>query len=298
FPDNRPVEHFCRSNFSRGIVTFHTDYVFRTDPGWDIVATGPHNHPKPNAFPLTGIVESDWLPYPFTMNWQIMSKGRVVFEQDEPFCFIYPVMKQALADCEPEIRRMADEPELQRQHDAFKTSRDEFMKRIYAGDEAAIRQAWQRHYFVGRHPDGTAVEGHLNKLRLKEPVDRRGEPKRNPPKRRDPRWADDSILNYIELEQTEANRAGRARIDAEGRLADSRRTYHVASERDAAGHDFLYVENFISAEECALLRFAFDKLRDRVFTSDTMDPYWNGRFIWLKDILAAYPHAGRLMIER
>src|SRR6185436_7057981 len=45
-------------------------------------------------------------------------------------------------------------------------------------------------------------------------------------------------------------------------------------------------------------RFAFGKLQDRIFSSDTIDPYWNGRFVWLKDVLAAYPHAGRLMIER
>jgi hypothetical protein len=174
-PGDRPVDHFCRSNFTRGVVTFHTDYVFRTEPGWDLIATGPINQPKDNAYPLTGVIETDWLPYPFTMNWQILRPGRVVFEEDEPYCCVFPVAKQALANVEPEIRSLADDPSLMGQHEAFKSSRDAFMKRMQAGDRTAVRQGWQRHYFVGRHPDGATIEGHTNKLRLKEPVDRRGE---------------------------------------------------------------------------------------------------------------------------
>ena len=154
----RPVEHFCRSNFSRGIVTLHVDYIFRTEPGWDLLATGPFNAPKENAYPLTGIMEADWLPYPFTMNWQILRPGRVRFEEGEPICSIFPIPKQALLDCEPEIRRLSEDLELSRQHQSFRESRDEFMKRFQAGDSETIRQAWQRHYFLGRHPDGTSVD--------------------------------------------------------------------------------------------------------------------------------------------
>ena len=62
-----PVEHFCRSNFSRGIITFHLDYLIETEPDWWLLATGPFNDPKPGASPLAGIIESNWLPYPFTM---------------------------------------------------------------------------------------------------------------------------------------------------------------------------------------------------------------------------------------
>jgi hypothetical protein len=166
----RPTEYFCRSNFTRGIITFHLDYLFRTDPEWDLLATGSFNHPKDNAYPLTGIIESSWLPYPFTMNWQILQPGSVVFEEDEPFCFIFPIKKQALLDCQPEVRLLSEDAELTRQHNAFRNSREEFMKLFQAGDPATLQQAWQRHYFVGRHPDGTQADEHLNKLRLKEPA--------------------------------------------------------------------------------------------------------------------------------
>ncbi len=301
-PGNRPLDHFCRSNFTRGIVTFHTDYIFRTEPAWDLIATGPVNRPKDNAYAMTGVIETDWLPYPFTMNWQILRPGTVVFEEDEPYCCIFPVPKQALTEVEPEIRNLADDPELESQHEAFKNSRDAFMKQMRSGDVSAIRQGWQRHYFVGRHPDGAEIDGHTNKLRLQEPVDRRGEGRvaqtQARPKRRDPRWADDSLLNFLDAGQTEANAAGRARVDENGVLTPTPRTVRVSGAADAAGRDFLYVEDFFSPAECAFLRMVFGKLKDRKFTSDKIDPYWNGRFVWLKNILAAYPEAGRLMIER
>jgi hypothetical protein len=302
-PGNRPLEHFCRSNFSRGIATIHTDYLFVTEPGWDLVATGPVNDPKDNAYPLTGIMESDWLPYPFTMNWQIMRPGRVRFEEDEPFCFVFPVPKQALLDCEVEIHRLSDNAELSRQHDLFRNSRDEFMKRLQAGDQAAAKQAWQRYYFTGQHPDGKRAEGHINKLRLSEPVDRRKPLKTSSYKsftvqqRRVP-WEAGSALDGIRPGQSEENRKGRARLDEAGRLTDDSGTYRVNSARDAEDCDFLCVENFMTPVECARLRDGFEALKERVFTSDDIDPYWNSRFLWLADILSADPEAGRLLIEK
>ena len=172
-PGGVAVDHFCRSNFSRGIITFHLDYVIETEPGWGILATGPFNDPKPTASPLSGVVESDWLPYPFTMNWQLTEPGFTRFEEGEPFCFFLPVPRRVLPNTELEIHRMADDPELQARHDQFRLARDDFMRRVRAGDQAAIKEAWQRHYFVGRHPDGVLGSEHLNKLRLKEPTDKR-----------------------------------------------------------------------------------------------------------------------------
>ena len=172
-PDGRPLSDFCRSHFSNGIVTFHTDYIFRTEDGWDLLASGPFNAPKQDIYPLTGIIESSWLPYPFTMNWQFTRPGRIVFEKDEPFCLVFPVAKQAVADCRPEIRDLAEDPELVCRHSAFAASRNEFMKRFYANDHEALKNPWLKHYFWGRHPDGTVVADHRNKLRAAAPVDRR-----------------------------------------------------------------------------------------------------------------------------
>jgi hypothetical protein len=173
-PQGRPVETFCQSNFSRGIATMQVDYLFQTSPGWDLWAGGPANSPKENAYPLTGIIETAWLPYPFTMNWQIMRPGKVIFEQDEPICSIYPVQKSALLACEPVIRRLSENPELAKQAAEFRTERNNFIARLKANDPEAHKQAWMKRYFSGELGDGTRAGGdHLTKLRLKEPVDRR-----------------------------------------------------------------------------------------------------------------------------
>jgi hypothetical protein len=154
-------------------VTFHTDYIFRTDGEWDLLATGPFNSPKDGVYPLTGIIESNWLPYPFTMNWQVTRPGTIVFEKEEPFCFIFPIRKQAVLDCLPEIHDIAEDPELGRQHDAFATSRNDFMRRFHANDPEALRNPWLKYYFKGCHPDGAVVDNHINKLRVAAPVDKR-----------------------------------------------------------------------------------------------------------------------------
>src|SRR5476651_2668836 len=169
-PGNLNIEHFARSNFSRGIVTLHTSFLFRTPADWNILVSGPFNRPKQNAYPLTGIIESDWLPYPFTMNWQIMSPGTVRFEKGEPFCTVLPIPKHYIEDWEMVIHEAADDPVLAVEQQTFRESRDGFLKRVQAGDEAAKKQAWQRHYFLGRHPDGSPGGEHSNKLRVAEPI--------------------------------------------------------------------------------------------------------------------------------
>jgi Family of unknown function (DUF6065) len=107
------------------------------------------------------------------MNWQITKPGTVIFEKEEPFCFIFPIRKQAVLDCQPEIHDLAEDPELARQHEAFAVSRNDFMKRLYSNDAEAVRNPWLKYYFRGCHPDGAVVDNHINKLRLAAPVDKR-----------------------------------------------------------------------------------------------------------------------------
>ena len=80
------------SHFGSGVLTFTVGALFRTEPGWDLLVTGPFNRPKDAIQPLTGIVETDWAPFSFTMNWKFTRKfAPVAFERDEPFCMIFPI---------------------------------------------------------------------------------------------------------------------------------------------------------------------------------------------------------------
>lgn len=167
------LPQFAVTHFAYGIVTFHLWYLFRTEPGWDLFASGSLNSPKDGIAPLTGVIETDWLPYPFTMNWQMTRPGTVRFDKDEPVCMVFPVPHGTLQDIEPEIVDLDSVPEVKQQTMDWKERRDEFMRKLNARDPKTMKDAWQRYYFLGKMPDGSTPAQHLSKLRVPAPVDKR-----------------------------------------------------------------------------------------------------------------------------
>lgn len=162
-------EELVKSHFGGGVLTFHTGYLFRTRPGWDMIAQGPPNLPKDGIYPLSGLVETDWLPFPFTMNWKFTRTGRIRFEKGEPFCFLTLTPHRVMEEVQPVRRSMnADEP-LRRQYEAWTREREAFNRKLGARDPEALREAWQRFYFKGELPEETGAppEDHINKRRLK-----------------------------------------------------------------------------------------------------------------------------------
>jgi hypothetical protein len=80
-----------RSQFGSGIVTFSPPWLFRTPPGWDLLAKGPGNRWKENCLPLEGIIETWWLNYTFTLNWKIVAPGTVSFAKGESLGQLVPL---------------------------------------------------------------------------------------------------------------------------------------------------------------------------------------------------------------
>ena len=136
-----PANGFAQTNFSDGILTFSVGYIFRTDPGWNLLVTGPMNHPKDGLAPLSGVVETSWLPFPFTMNWRFTRPGVVRFEKDEPFCRIVPVVAQVLEDLTPEIHPLESDQELADQFRQWREERAFFRMNLRSGDEQTRRAA-------------------------------------------------------------------------------------------------------------------------------------------------------------
>lgn len=170
--------HFVNGGFTHGVLTFHTGHLFRTEPGWHLVVTGPPNAPKDGIAPLTGVIESDWLPYPFTMNWKFTRPGSVRFGLGEAFCRVFPVPAGSVQASEPEVHDLTSDPELLRQYQVWREKRDEFMARYREGDAATIKQAWQKFYFDGKYADGVpTTAAHTSKLRAPTPRDLRAKRK-------------------------------------------------------------------------------------------------------------------------
>ena len=166
-----PLAHLVMSHFAHGILTFHTGYLFRTDPGWGLVCRGVPNRAKDGIAPLDGLVETDWLPFGFTMNWQFTRPGKVTFAKGEPFCFVMPMPHLLLDDIAPEIRPLASNPELQAENAAWAASRGAFLAKLDARDPETVQEAWQRFYVRGAKDKGApAPDTHRARRRLPAPV--------------------------------------------------------------------------------------------------------------------------------
>jgi hypothetical protein len=166
---NPEFAHFAQSHFAGGVLTMHPGYLFRTAPGWAVWTTGAPNHVKDGIQPLTGLVETDWLPFPFTMNWIFTRPGRIKFAKGEPFCFITLIEHHRIEQVEPRLKTLESDPMMKGQFDAWNKSRGEFNARLAKRDPEVVKEAWQRFYFKGELPEdtGPAPEGHVNKRRLK-----------------------------------------------------------------------------------------------------------------------------------
>lgn len=161
-----PIASFASSHFRRGIVTFHTGYLFRTPPGWGVWAMGAPNFFKDGIAPLTGLIETDWLPFPFTMNWQMTRPGEVIFRKGEPFCFITLMEHKNLEKVQPQRMRLHSNPDLEKEYNAWTESRTNFNKKLKANDADTVKEGWQRHYMKGEKVEGEREADHQTKRRL------------------------------------------------------------------------------------------------------------------------------------
>lgn len=164
--------HLVASHFHYGILTFHPGYIFRTDPGWALQVRGSPNLLRDGIAPLDGLVETDWMPFTFTMNWQFTRPGSVMFMKGDPFCFLTPIEHVALDAITPVVKPLSSDPVLEAEYEAWGASRSAFVARIASGEPEALKQAWQRFYLRGSFdPDGPVAETHVPKRRLAKPIE-------------------------------------------------------------------------------------------------------------------------------
>lgn len=164
--DSKPP---AESHFGAGIMTFTLSLIFRTEPGTGLWASGPANRFKDGAQALSGLIETDWMPYTFSMNWKLTRPGLSVrFEADEPICQFFPVPLGGVETYQPTIRPMTrEDPEHRPFYEGYlrRTAKD--VKQQLSGDEAAVPEH-QRWYMRGEMPDGSPAEGtHRNVLDVK-----------------------------------------------------------------------------------------------------------------------------------
>lgn len=163
------VSLLASSHFGHGVLTFQVNVLFKTAPEYDLWVTGPTNSVKDGIQPLTGVVETDWSPATFTMNWLFTRKNTpIAFERDEPMCMIFPIPRGLIEKVEPEFRTIESDPELAQAYHTWAASRQKFDDELkIRGSEAQIKK-WQKDYFFGRiEKGGNVPPSHRTKIKAK-----------------------------------------------------------------------------------------------------------------------------------
>jgi hypothetical protein len=164
FKDSRISSHF-----GSGTLTFSLPYLFRTPKGINLWVKGPTNYIKDGIQPLEGIVETDWLPATFTMNWRLTRTHHLVhFDRGEPICMIVPVKRGVAEGLEPVYLPLDGNPELSRDFHEWEKSRSTFNADLAANRPEAVKRGWQRDYVKGVTPSGARAEEHQTKIHLRE----------------------------------------------------------------------------------------------------------------------------------
>lgn len=158
------------SHFGSGVLTFEMPFLFRTPPGWNVMVMGPVNRPKDGIAALTGVIETDWSPYSFTMNWLFTRADHPVrFERGEPICHLFPLKRAALERVEPELRDFHEDRDRAEQNRIWSESRGAFITALSEREAEAVKEKWQKAYYRGDRPDGRpGSKDHQIKLRLEE----------------------------------------------------------------------------------------------------------------------------------
>jgi hypothetical protein len=156
---------YIRSHFGQGIITFGLPWLFRTTEGWGLWTRGPANLIKDNCVALDGIVETDWAPYTFTMNWKIMRRNaEVYFKKGDPVCQLVPVRLDMFEGARAEFRELDTEPRLLADYVAFKGMKAENQKRAHEQGKGVFAMS----YMKGHLPDGREVSEHRKTFSVPE----------------------------------------------------------------------------------------------------------------------------------
>ena len=130
---------------------------------------GCPNFPKDGIVPLEGIVETDWAPFTFTMNWKIMRpKQWIRFDKGEPICRILPFPRYYLEKVHPRTRELSTDKRLANQYVGWRESRAQFIDDLHKHEEKAVKQRWQRTYVRGQNMRGITMKDHQTKLQLQD----------------------------------------------------------------------------------------------------------------------------------
>ncbi len=270
-PQKAPV-----SLFGEGVLTFHVEAIIRTAPGWNLWVGGSPNRPKDAIAPLTGVVETDWSPFTFTMNWRFTRPRRPIrFEANEPFCFLFPVERSALDGVTPSFAPLADDAATEARFKAWSSARETFHAKMMREPPRAPAERWQKHYYRGVDVDGNLLaEDHQSKLRLK-PFDRSRSPGAPVAVADDRALPERPAQPDAEVSEVETLRAALAKREW---LLET-----LERQRDLGGHRSSFIERRIRLGSEEFLERYYAPARPVIVTDELS--HWDAVRLWTPEYL-------------
>ena len=170
------------SHFGVGMVTWYVPFIFKTSPDLGLIVTGPANHEHDTAVPLDAFVRTDWLPFPFTMNWRVTRKDhKVLFKAGDPIARILPYPIALLNETNMEIVELTSDPGFLDEVNQWGQARAKNVKKaqtdiaawLDGGDKPEGEGVWNSQYVRAKSGGETGYERHQTVFRPQAPKDKR-----------------------------------------------------------------------------------------------------------------------------
>jgi hypothetical protein len=136
---------YFSSHFGHGILTLNVDFIITTSKNISTYVKGVSNFNIDKIYPLEGIVETDWLPFTFTMNYKFHALGATSIKKGDPLFMFFPINRSFLEDIEIKSGNIKEDRELSEKYNEYSKSREIFLNNTYKNS-----QEWQKFYVKGR----------------------------------------------------------------------------------------------------------------------------------------------------
>lgn len=140
--DKNFVDQMVISHFGEGTFTIQLDFIIKTPENYSTYIRGIPNKLYNVLKPLDAIVETDWLPYPFTYNFKFIEEGVVDFKKGEPLMCFFPIERNSVENFKINELPISDNPEMENDYNILTKHR--FDTARSAGDKDIFQRFYSR----------------------------------------------------------------------------------------------------------------------------------------------------------
>lgn len=161
---DEPPFDFVSSHFGNGVLTINVDFIIKTGKGVSTYIRSVPNEYITGLHALDAIVETDWLPFTFTYNYQFKDHCSVTFDKSEPLFVFFPVVRKEIEKFDISFQTIDSDPKFAEQYNKYRESRQHILENP--------SDKFQRFYRDAKDPEGIEYDAddHVKKVMLNKPT--------------------------------------------------------------------------------------------------------------------------------